>query len=520
MRRWTITAIAVAIAMPVPATPSPAPATSGTDPQRLNPDFLYMSTLFPVATGIDPDIRSGMNPAQIDFAKQTVQTRFGDARADYFDQRSAILKAVSDHGTKPIRLTDPSAAQITFEDDGNPWSNTISPNEIRVGARLVRGLMLGALHEARVGDSPTSVLLKSIIAPGLGEDPSDAQIEGAIRTYIDAIRYGKIAISAHATDDAVMEVMLSLRSNLGDTNDVSPPALAYARGLNGRLGTAAAGGELSSEDQAVLQQIQSLLWTHYDPAEFFMLAHELGHVVLGHAPFPENLTCSERQRREDDADAFAMATLVYGMAGDQALGTRAFTKLMSNHELEDDGYYRLMFGYEHAVKYGFALAGLDNVLVGTCHYRQAADRVAMLDSLRKDLMQKRIAAAEALWAFMRRKPPYLTTTTAQPLSPAEHKRILDAFSHRCGQTIEPAAFTIENVSPSASKYTLLCKNRLDKPFKTRSFQAQLGPTTVQAVERMYSDAQALSTIGSFIVIDMSVSTVSGGLHYSDGEVRN
>ena len=119
------------------------------------------------------------------------------------------------------------------------------------------------------------------------------------------------------------------------------------------------------------------------------------------------MSCVEKQRREDDADAFAIALLVYDVPGDLEVTGLALAKTTGSAKTNTAEDNRLAYGYAHAIRYGFALAGLSNQIDPTCSYRDAENRVAFIDAMRAKLIALRAAAVEQVFRSFKARPPYV-----------------------------------------------------------------------------------------------------------------
>jgi len=403
--RWILSAVLAACAvsgihaqMRLPAAgPNPVDIVRGAS------DFQFFGSLFPQGgAAIDPERDQVMSARQLAAASDYLAEEFAVHKRTLGAQLESVWRAVEAANVQAVKRTAVDRARVTFRDDQVAWSTTVSPTEIVLGARLVRGLLLGGLRESATGLAGFSRSMGAYLGATPDAKMTSQDLESRARMFFAAARRG-LAVPRSEEDFAEHRtVAIALLDRLRGTG--GDPAV-HAE-LERRLKAAAAGGEIFGADGMAIFDVFMRLSSHVQPALMFVLSHELRHVALGHAPFPEWLSCADRQRREDAADAFAVALLVYDVPGELEASAAALYRMGAGEppDAEDD---TLAYGYAHAVRYGFALAGLDNTLAGTCRYRSAADRVARLNELRARLVVRRVEAFEAAYRAFSAHPPYV-----------------------------------------------------------------------------------------------------------------
>jgi hypothetical protein len=313
--------------------------------------------------------------------------------------------------------------------------------------------------------------------------PSLQELESRARLFFTAARKG---VSLIRTDDDFRE---HFETNVALMNSyLSGGDKASTQGaLERRLQSAAAGGQISGADGMAMFDVFMRLNSHFDPAELFVLSHELGHVILDHAPFPPDLSCAEKQKREDDADGFAVALLVYDVPGDLEVSNIALEKITRAGRSRDSDDNRLAYGYAHAIRYGFALAGLSNEIENKCSYRGAEDRIAFIDGMRDKLVARRSAAVEDVFRLFKSRPPYVyTSENVDELAANKRRELERRLFRRCNTTRARRVGGFRKLDDLPFGWVVQCPNAFPKRFADSEFRLRIGSWTSRQIEQDFT----------------------------------
>jgi hypothetical protein len=483
--RWILGALlALSVASDIHAQMRiPAAGPNPVDVVRSAQDFQFYASLFPQAGAtFQPTRDQVMSPRQLAEGSNYLAEEFAAQKRTFGAQSMSVWRALDAAGVRAIKRTAVSRARVTFKDDQETWSTTVSPTEIVLGARVARGLLLGGLRESASGLAGFSQSMGAYLGATPNAKLTDHELESRARMFFAAARLG-IAVPRSDEDFAehqhvAVALLDQLRGMGGDQ--------AVRAELERRLKAAASGGEISGADGMAIFDVFMRLSSHVQPAIMYVLSHELGHVALGHAPFPETMSCAERRRREDDADEFAITLLVYDVPGELEASATALYKIdVSERPDADDD--TLAYGYTHAVRYGFALAGLDNVLAPSCFYRSATDRVAHLNELRAKLVARRVEAFEASYRYFREHPPYVYAERDVDDMSARHRiAYAKELMARCrvasnkGQTPR-----LRKLDELPFGWAVACANLPDKRLADAEFTSRLGVATSRQLFEEY-----------------------------------
>ncbi|WOH52623.1 ImmA/IrrE family metallo-endopeptidase [Bradyrhizobium sp. sBnM-33] len=447
-------------------------------------DYQFLSSLFPQAGAkFDPDRDQVMTSDQQRDASAFLTSQFNVQKEMLNKQLASVMRSLERIGVRPIAAISEAPTTIEFRDDQNAWSTTVSPTRIIIGARLLRGLVLGSLREAVEGKALFSKSLASYLGSTPGAALELADLEARARLFFAAARNGISMMRTEADFREHYETVLALMK--GYLKGGTPPEETYDA-LRTRLAAAAAGGEISGADGMAMFDVFMRLGSHFNPAMMFVLSHELGHVVLGHSPFPTGMTCAESQRREDDADAFAIALLSYDIPGETEATDRALARVNREKENASADRNSLAYGYVQAIQYGFALAGLSNLIDQQCSYRDVADRIAYLDHLRENFVASRTDAIEEIFRHFKSHPPYVhTSSDVESLTSAKKRKLAQNLFKLCGVAQGPKVHRLKKVKELPFGWVVECPNALPSRFRLPQFRARLGTHTWQEIELEY-----------------------------------
>lgn len=483
--RWVLFALLAASAasgiraqMRVPAAgPNPIEVVRGA------PDFEFYASLFPQAgSAFNANTDQVMSARELAEASSYLAEEFTVQKRTLRAESASVWRAVEAAGVQAIKRTAVGQARVTFKDDQQTWSTTISPTEVVIGARVARGLLLGGLRQSATGLAGFSQSMGAYFGVTPGSQPTSPVLESRARLFFAAARRGT-AIPRSDEDfvehrRTAVALLDQLRGTGGDQ--------AVRIELESRLNAAAAGGDISGADGMAIFDVFMRLSSHVQPAINFVLSHELGHIALGHAPFPTSLSCADRQLREDNADDFAIALLVYDVPGDLEASAAALYKIGAGErpDPEDDA---LAYGYTHAVQYGFALGGLDNTLAPSCYYRTPDERVTRLNALRAKLVARRVEAFEAAYRYFSAHPPYVyAERDVDDMSAGQRSAYARELLARCRLTSgNGGAPRLRKLDQLPFGWVVSCGNPTDKRLANADFASRLGVTTSRQLSEEY-----------------------------------
>ncbi|MEG9524252.1 MAG: hypothetical protein MIL41_00455 [Hyphomicrobiales bacterium] len=452
-------------------------------------DYEFVSSLFPQAGAkFDPERDQVMSADKQAAGSAYLSMQFDVQKAVFNKQSSSVFEALNKLDVHPLAITSVDPAKVELVDDQNAWSTTISPTRIILGARFLRGLVLGSLREASSGQAGFSQSLASFLGQVKGKASSVSDLESRMRLFFAAARNGNALIRTEEDFGGHEKAAVALMSGYLKEGASAEPYAA----LEARLRTAAEGGDITGVDGSIMFDAYMRLGEHLEPAENFVLSHEMGHVALGHAPFLPGLSCETMQKREDDADAFAVALLAYDVPGELEASGLALGRLGARKEPSPEDS-RLSYGYVQAVRYGFALAGLSNKIGTECSYREPEDRIAMLDRLRGALMRDRSAAFEAYFNFYRDHPPFVhTNTDVTTLSRTARSALARKMAARCGDGSGNGSASFRKVEELPFGWVVSCRNVLPPRFSDPAFRRRLGSQTWRDIQADYDRHMPIS----------------------------
>ncbi len=475
--RWWLVALLVASNESVVYAQFKLPAATPNEVDSLRDasDFQFYASLLPQAgSAFDPNTDRVMSRQQQAAASSYLADEFSVQKRTFEEQSGSIWRAVDAAGARTIKRTAVGRARVTFKDDQQTWATTVSPIEVVIGARVARGLLLGGLRESASGLAGFSQSLGAYLGATPDAHLTDDVLESRARLFFAAARRGSPSMTSDEDVAEHLRVAVALLDRLRGTGGDQ----AVRAELERRLSAAAAGGEISGADGMAIFDVFMRLSDHLRPAITFVLSHELGHIALGHAPFANSLSCGERQRREDDADAFAIALLVYDVPGDLEASAAALFRmgLAERPKPQDD---RLAYGYAHAIRYGFALGGLDNTLAPSCSYRSAEDRVSRLDELRARLVTRRVDAFEAAYRYFSARPPYVyADRDVDAMSATQRQAYARELAVRCHHASNRGRVPrLRELREQPFGWVVSCGNPGDKRLSAPDFSTLLGVAT-------------------------------------------
>lgn len=445
-------------------------------------DFRLFANLFPQAGAtFRPDIDSVMTAPQLKEAGGYLSDEFDGQKKLAETERPSIDAAMAQLSVRAIKPTSDRRTRLVLEDDANAWANAVSDQEVHLGARFLRGLALGSLRESTNGQAVFSQMLGAFLGATPDKKIEDTELERRARLFFAAARNGKSEMRTDDDFEAHYNQSVALLNGLSGTGG----GTAVFAELEKHLAAAAAGGPISGVDGMFMNDVFMQLGFHFNPALNFVVSHELGHVMLGHLPILANLPCADKQQRESDADAFAIALLVYDIPGDTEVEEKSLYALgLGDPPDEDDE--RLGFGYAHSLRYGFALAGASNEIDAKCNYLGAEERISQLERWRTFLMARRTAAYEKALRAFREAPPYVYVGDIdEGLSAANRAAMIRRRYLLCHAGPAPQRSITHKLTGLTFGFAIACPNPRPAVLANADFRLQLGVSTAGQLAAEY-----------------------------------
>lgn len=414
------------------------PAPTALPPVRMQdtPDFQYVRSYFPFDADAG-DIRSVdvMSQQDRDRARRQLQERLDELVEAFANSRHSVRDALREAiGAPAEQLRLPQNARIEVVNAVTAEAAATSGGIIRISGRTIRGFLVGSLREWITGDSGEAWMVSGLIGwpRENGASFSTTEAEERFRLLIRIIEAGG---PMTATEDEQRQALSHFAEHLDRENPPADP-LAFRREvddiLSGRQHLSAAenwrmGGAFGLFTSQIAQ-----------PAERFMLAHELGHLALGHVA-EASPSCARLSEMERHADAFAVSLLAYfSYAGDitsfMYLGASEFqTPDEFLDGAPDDPFvlHQGSFGFRHAFLYGMAQAGMIGGR-GDCPVAPGERRLADASVIWRKVMARRLRAVGTLGDFQRQRPAFVAMRqTRVPLTEQEGVQLLEDSRSRC-----------------------------------------------------------------------------------------
>ncbi len=242
----------------------------------------------------------------------------------------------------------PGQTRVVLTNFNAPEASTAEDGEISIDARVVQALLRSAL----VTQYRTEIELERLKADRPRSDPFTADEERlAINTFLAARAHVRDAKGASMIGDVA-----SWPEDASDDDAMDPLGLSLSsRNLSG-------------------------LDVRYDSELLFLIAHEVGHLALGHyGPNPKVIEfegvedeCAARRGKEAAADIYATSLVALGTPGNAAY--ELFGSLMEAGTTVGDGFDTFFqYAYDYA---GFTSGGSE------CHnYPPPAERLEVMQRL-------------------------------------------------------------------------------------------------------------------------------------------
>lgn len=414
-----------------------AAPSSGLAPITLVPlaessDARYARALFPADA--DPaDSAAYDQPASADVQEmqQLLIGRIGDLADSYRHNRDSILAQLRVEGIALPAASDlPGPVGIEILDGNAAVAAAGSDGKIRISATTLRGFLIGAVRSSASENASESAMFRLMLGWRQKPDGSDVEWAGRVATLLDLV-------------DAVPGMTIS------PANQQEAMAAAFKENEDQTAGP----GFFESVASRVLEQHQPMspveayrinmamlfFGTYLHGAEErFLLAHELGHVVLRHRIDSD---CARSARQEADADAFAIALLSYDFSsgvvdvllfGQDSAVTSEYFAGNTTGTAADPDLRRGKYGYVQAFRYGMATAGMRGNPEAICPFVPAEMRLARADATQVSIASRRFEAYAAYNRYSVQKPGMAALHQSDELMDAkERAELLDTARSKC-----------------------------------------------------------------------------------------
>lgn len=469
---------------------------------RKTSEFAYIRQYFP-ARKIDFEEKSQMTKKELKSSKLALSKILSQRLSLVRSRLEGIKSLIGQQGVvTPQNI--PLDVSLELIDDGQLWLHNVPPNEVKVSPRVLRGLMRGSLQALRVtlpsdgnpwAEGSRQTFFGSEI---LGEDSknlSDEEWSQRFTRMLTVIEKSKI----RSMVGTVWRMMTS--DDFDDDDD---------------------GFDYSDSDEYISGEKKMSLMTamelgsamiefskHYSAAENFLLAHELGHLILNNNP-TDMMSCDQRKKAEDDADTVAIALMTMDdAAGAQviALENLAESWAALGGSLDprgafglDQDDYSVVYGYRDFTDFIYKAAefggSLGTVNGQACEYRTPSDRRAFIDGMRVTFHDRRKAALLALQNYAQEHPAKLSiqVSGSEAADKEDIYKSLEAEKRCAGVSQQRGAkrVTMKGLSNEddvrGTEYFIRCKYPVPQSTILSTDQyALIGPDIWTKFQKNYSD---------------------------------
>lgn len=264
-------------------------------------DFRYARALFPPDS--DPGDETAVHdlpPSDRELLQRILSQRLNDLVEIYRTNKASIFELLRVEGVSlPSQPAGGGPIELEVVGGPNPVAAAGDNGRIVVSAVTLRGFLVGAVRSGVAENTSEGSLFRMALGWGSNIGGDQATWDKRIGSLLDA--GGKL--EAMTVPVAVQQEAVKAMYHESD-EPTSPPFFdtIIAR-------TVAGGGRFTPSEAYRLSAALMFLTTYLHGAEErFLLAHELGHLILRHV---HRTDCARSARQEIDADAFAVALLNY-----------------------------------------------------------------------------------------------------------------------------------------------------------------------------------------------------------------
>ncbi|WP_288933861.1 ImmA/IrrE family metallo-endopeptidase [uncultured Sphingomonas sp.] len=298
----------------------------------------------------------------------------------------------------PPRLLVDQPVTLELVNDGSSTAEAVAGSSVLVSPRVIKGFLSGSARKIASDNTPLSSMLRAYVGWGVDGHSEDG------REWLK--RYSQFLDVIERVDPytASVEQQQAFSRRMSARVDAANAPADFASVYHD---VAIEGRPPSVDQELAMSEFLFMAQTMVlDPALKFLLAHEVGHVALGHTGLAA-ADCRQRQRIERDADAFAIALLSYEPMGIveaiqyQAAAPRQSTRDFVEEAMSTEAQLE-RFGFVQALGYGMAEAGLGEGQ--GCALTTSAERAENVRSSLRSVMTARLDAIRPFVLYMNQHP--------------------------------------------------------------------------------------------------------------------
>lgn len=451
---------------------------------RDSDDFRYMRAVLP------PD----GDPAPEDFSvlQRALKEKMESLLSVYRDNRRSVAAMLATQNIAVPAGSDGAGTvglEVLKDKDGGPVAALTADDRIIISMRTLRGFLVGAFRSGIVDNSAESLVIR--MALGWRSDPGgdEETWQKRTRAYVDLIdSMEPVTITGADQKKAGAEMF--------DDDEEAKSSPVFFETLQKRV--LENGVPLTPVEtyRLIFAQMQFGMFVH-GAEERFLLAHELGHLILRHAQLAP---CDVAADQERDADAFAIALLTYDFSGG-TLNLMMFGgednplfKELYQTEAEEPDLRRMRFGYAQAFRHGMASAGMRADPAAQCTFVPPEERFGRTEAFQLAMSQRQFGSYASFRAYANARPSTAATIElVNRLDTAGKLTFTEENRSKCnGASIRLVRY--ENWNTAAGKpnvYYVKCN--WPKPSLadvSQSDRVLIGEIFYQAMEGTYGDAGA------------------------------
>jgi hypothetical protein len=398
---------------------------------RDTPQYRFYRTFFPAGRPAERfDLPRSMSESDSRYASAAMQEMLTDLQ-DYARMEAPAIRRQLELQVVSVgpRLLLDRNVRIEFMNDGGTEAEAIAGSKVLLSPRIVKGFIAGGVEQIATARTGISSLLRGY----LGWRPSPAGIRNG---FTD--QFGKFLDIAERTPPFTASIEEQMRFARAVSEAMNEERSTMPLASLDQIHADVTSGWRKPDVTESMAFSQFLVFSQtmvVEPALKFLLAHELGHVALGHTEHTDD-GCQAQMRMEADADAFAVTLLSYEPMGlvevlDFASEVRVRTpaEYVANAVTSEAAWLE-RFGFPQAFEFGMAEAGLRSD--PACPGPSPAARTEAVTRALKGVMVAHLEAIAPLAIYAAAHPSVgAMRQTDRDLSPAEESVLLDEGRRTC-----------------------------------------------------------------------------------------
>lgn len=426
-----VACLAILLVIFVPAAQLSAQDSESRDlklpPLSESGEFRYARALFPAdADPADATAVFEMAPDDQDNLQRTLADRLSGLVKVYRNNRAAILDVLQVENIEiPTSPTSDRSFELEVVDGPEAVAAAGNDGRIVISALTLRGFLVGAVRSSTNENTSEGLMFR--LWSGWSRDITgdDATWAKRVSALLDAGERQQLVTVPYSIQQNTFAAML---------NELEEPVSpSFFDSMIERV--LVRGESLTVSDTYRLNgALMFLTISIHGPEENFLLAHELGHLVLRHS---YSTDCARSAQQEIDADAFAVTLLSYDFSGgvlDLALYGQPDDSAGKETYFGEEGtdLRRAKFGYVQAFRYGMANAGMRGDPRQICPFVSGEDRITRTDAFQKSIAQRRFAAFASVSRYIQAKPAVVASEESDDLLDARVKfELIDKVQAKC-----------------------------------------------------------------------------------------